>query len=398
MRAINRLSARAATTLGPGKHNDGAGLWLHKRPDGGGQWILRVTIHGRRREMGLGSALEVSLKEAREAAEKWRAMVRSNIDPIKERERQKREAARNLHLLKDVAIDAFESRKAELKGDGDAGRWFSPLEHHILPKLGKVPVADIDQKDIRDTLAPIWHSKAETARRAINRLAICMRHAAALGLDVDLQATEKARALLGKQRHKAQNIPAMPWQEVPAFYATLTDDSVTHLAMRLLILTGVRSGPLRSIHESQIDGNVWTIPGEAMKGRKDATNDFRVPLTVEAMKVIDIARRHARDGFLFPNVRSGVISDMTLGMFMRRAKLEARPHGFRSSLRDWIAETTDTPHDIAETVLGHTVGGSVERAYRRTDFLEQRRVLMERWANHVAGNGAQILQLMKAGA
>ncbi|MGV0004876.1 tyrosine-type recombinase/integrase [Brucella melitensis] len=397
MRAINRLSARAATTLGPGKHNDGAGLWLHKRPDGGGQWILRVTIHGRRREMGLGSALEVSLKEAREAAEKWRAMVRSNIDPIKERERQKREAARNLHLLKDVAIDAFESRKAELKGDGDAGRWFSPLEHHILPKLGKVPVADIDQKDIRDTLAPIWHSKAETARKAINRLAICMRHAAALGLDVDLQATEKARALLGKQRHKAQNIPAMPWQEVPAFYATLTDDSVTHLAMRLLILTGVRSGPLRSIHESQIDGNVWTIPGEAMKGRKDATNDFRVPLTVEAMKVIDIARRHARDGFLFPNVRSGVISDMTLGMFMRRAKLEARPHGFRSSLRDWIAETTDTPHDIAETVLGHTVGGSVERAYRRTDFLEQRRVLMERWANHVAGNGAQILQLMKAG-
>ncbi|ARY23912.1 tyrosine-type recombinase/integrase [Brucella melitensis] len=398
MRAINRLSARAATTLGPGKHNDGAGLWLHKRPDGGGQWILRVTIHGRRREMGLGSALEVSLKEAREAAEKWRAMVRSNIDPIKERERQKREAARNLHLLKDVAIDAFESRKAELKGDGDAGRWFSPLEHHILPKLGKVPVADIDQKDIRDTLAPIWHSKAETARKAINRLAICMRHAAALGLDVDLQATEKARALLGKQRHKAQNIPAMPWQEVPAFYATLTDDSVTHLAMRLLILTGVRSGPLRSIHESQIDGNVWTIPGEAMKGRKDATNDFRVPLTVEAMKVIDIARRHARDGFLFPNVRSEVISDMTLGMFMRRAKLEARPHGFRSSLRDWIAETTDTPHDIAETVLGHTVGGSVERAYRRTDFLEQRRVLMERWANHVAGNGAQILQLMKAGA
>nr|WP_210340037.1 site-specific integrase [Brucella melitensis] len=384
--------------MGPGKHNDGAGLWLHKRPDGGGQWILRVTIHGRRREMGLGSALEVSLKEAREAAEKWRAMVRSNIDPIKERERQKREAARNLHLLKDVAIDAFESRKAELKGDGDAGRWFSPLEHHILPKLGKVPVADIDQKDIRDTLAPIWHSKAETARKAINRLAICMRHAAALGLDVDLQATEKARALLGKQRHKAQNIPAMPWQEVPAFYATLTDDSVTHLAMRLLILTGVRSGPLRSIHESQIDGNVWTIPGEAMKGRKDATNDFRVPLTVEAMKVIDIARRHARDGFLFPNVRSEVISDMTLGMFMRRAKLEARPHGFRSSLRDWIAETTDTPHDIAETVLGHTVGGSVERAYRRTDFLEQRRVLMERWANHVAGNGAQILQLMKAGA
>ncbi len=395
VRALNRLSARAVATLGTGKHNDGAGLWLHKRPDGGGQWILRVTIHGRRREMGLGSSLEVSLKEAREAAEKWRALVRANVDPIKERERQKREAARNMHLLKDIALDAFESRKAELKGDGEAGRWFSPLEHHILPKLGKVPVAEIDQKDIRDTLLPIWHSKASTAEKALGRLRICMRHAAALGLDVDLQATEKARALLGKQRHKAQNIPAMPWQDVPAFYATLTDDTVTHLAMRLLILTGVRSGPLRSIHEDQIEGNVWTIPAEAMKGRKDATADFRVPLTVEALSVIEIARRHARDGFLFPNVRTGVISDMTLGMFMRRAKLEARPHGFRSSLRDWIAETTDTPHDIAETVLGHTVGGSVERAYRRTDFLEQRRLLMERWSQHASGETGSVTSFLK---
>ncbi len=166
--------------------------------------------------------------------------------------------------------------------------------------------------------------------------------------------------------------------------------------MRLLILTGVRSGPLRSIHESQIAGNVWTIPGEAMKGRKDATADFRVPLTVEAMKVIEIARRHARAGFLFPNVRSGVISDMTLGMFMRRAKLDARPHGFRSSLRDWIAETTDTPYDIAETVLGHIVGGSVERAYRRTDFLEQRRVLMERWAKYLRSPKGQIIQIAGA--
>lgn len=105
-----------------------------------------------------------------------------------------------------------------------------------------------------------------------------MRHAAALGFHVDLQATDKAFALLGKQRRKTQNIPAMPWQEVPAFYATLTDDTVTHLAMHLLILTGVRSGPLRSIHESQIEGNVWTIPGEVMKGLKDATADFRIPL------------------------------------------------------------------------------------------------------------------------
>lgn len=112
-------------------------------------------------------------------------------------------------------------RATDLKGNGENGRWFSPLEHHILPKLGKIPVAEIDQNDIRDTLAPIWHAKAATAEKALGRLSICMKHAAALGLDVDLQATEKARALLGKQRHKVTHIPAMPWQEVPAFYASL---------------------------------------------------------------------------------------------------------------------------------------------------------------------------------
>lgn len=361
MRAMNRLSARAVVMLGPGKYADGAGLWIYKREDGGAQWVLRYTIHGRRREMGLGTLGLVSLKEAREAADRWRAVVRAGKDPIKEREREKREAARNIHLLKDIAEDAFEARKAELKGDGKAGRWFTPIELHILPKLGKVPVADLDQKDIRDTLAPIWHTKAETARKELNRLAICMRHAAALGLEVDLQATEKARALLGRSRHKPENIPAMPWKEVPAFYASLSDGTVTHLALRLLILTGVRSAPLRHIHEDQIEGDVWTIPAEAMKGRKDATVEFRVPLSTEALAVIDQARRHARRGYLLPSVRKGVISDMTMGMYMQRAKMVYRPHGFRSSLRDWIEEATDTPYEVAETVLGHIVGGAVER-------------------------------------
>ncbi len=394
-RSLNKLTAVAVKNFSPGKYSDGGGLWLHKREDGGAQWVLRVTVHGRRREMGLGSASEVSLKEAREAAERWRSMVRNNLDPIKERERQRREAIRNLHCLEDIARDAFESRKAELKGDGVAGRWFSPLEIHILPKLGKMPVVDIDQTDIRDALSLIWHDKAETARKTLNRLSICMRHAAALGLDVDLQATDKARALLGKQRHKAENIPALPWREVPTFYASLADGTVTHLALRLLILTGVRSGPLRFLHEEQIDGDIWTIPGEAMKGRKGATTDFRVPLSHEALDVIEQAHRHAREGFFFPSVKKGVISDATMSRLMERANMAARPHGFRSSLRDWIAEATDTPHDVAETTLGHSVGGVVERAYRRTDFLEQRRNLMTRWAQHVTGQNGQVVKMVK---
>ena len=297
-----------------------------------------------------------------------------------------------MHLLRDIATDAFESRKAELKGDGKAGRWFSPLELHVLPKLGGMPVAEIDQRDIRDTLAPIWHDKADTARKAMNRLSICMRHAAALGLDVDLQATDKAKALLGKQRHTVENVPALPWQDVPAFYQSLDGGSVTELALRLLILTAVRSLPLRHLHESQIDGDVWTIPAEAMKGRVGATSDFRVPLSTEAQAVIAEARKFARDGFLFPGVRKGVISDMTMSTFMKRRGLDARPHGFRSSFRDWTAEATNTPREVAETALGHVSGGSVERAYRRTDFLEQRRALMERWGQAVRSTGRHCIQ------
>lgn len=394
-RQTNRLSASGVKSAPAGKHADGAGLWLVKRDDGGAQWVLRVTVHGRRREMGLGAYPEVSLKEARESAEAARGLVRRGLDPIKERERERREAARDIHLLKDIALDAFESRKAELKGDGTAGRWFSPLELHILPKLGKVPVADIDQKDIRDTLSPIWHTKAETARKAMNRLGIVMRHAAALGLDVDLQATDKAKALLGKQRHTTTNVPAMNWRDVPAFYQSL-GDSITELALRLLILTAVRSYPLRHMHVDQIDGDVWTIPAEAMKGRLGTTADFRVPLPTEAQRVVAEARKFARDGYLFPGAKRGVISDMTMTAYMNRRGLSERPHGFRSSFRDWTAEATQTPHEVAETCLGHISGGKVERAYRRTDFLEQRKIIAERWSSQIClGDTQKITQLRR---
>ncbi len=393
MGELNKLSALKAKTAEAGKYGDGGNLWLHKSSAANGKWLFFFRAGNRRREMGLGPFPTVSLKEARTEADKWRAVVRIGGDPIKERQRERREAERNLHLLKDIAADAFESRKAELKGDGKAGRWFSPLELHVLPRLGDMPVADIDQIDIRDTLSPIWHDKADTARKAMNRLSISMKHAAALGLDVDLMAVEKAKALLGKQRHVAKHIPAMPWKEVPGFYASLNEGTTTHLALRLLILTAVRSFPLRNLHLDQIEGDVWAIPAEAMKSRKGAASAFRVPLSQEALSVVEQARPMSRDGMLFPNVRKGVISDATMSRYMERRKLDARPHGFRSSFRDWVAETTNTPHDVAETALGHTVGGSVERAYRRTDHLEQRRVLMERWGDFISVPQNRVLHL-----
>lgn len=393
MRARDRLTSTFVRSAPPGRHCDGAGLYLHVRPDGGAQWFLRFMVQGRRRDMGLGGLGDVGLAEVRREAERWRAEARAGRDPIKVRDKERRAARREDIALAVITADAFEARKAELKGDGKAGRWLSPLQVHVLPKLGKVPVTDIDQRDIRDVLAPLWHTKADTARKALNRLAIVLRHAAALGLDVDLQATEKAKALLGKSRHVAKNIPAMSWAEVPAFYKSLTEPTPVQLAMRLLILTGVRSLPLRHARLDQIEGGVWTIPGEAMKGRKGATDAFRVPLSREALAVIEAARPFARDGYLFPGVRKGVVSDMALGRFMERRGLEARPHGFRTSLRVWLAEATDAPHEVAEAVLAHVTDGAVVRAYRRTDYLEQRAPLLERWADHVTGGAGRVVRL-----
>lgn len=398
MRAKNRLTAGFLKSPPVGKHCDGDGLWLVQREDGGAQWVLRVTVHGRRREMGLGGYPALGLAEARKQASRWRDVAAAGRDPIKEREAEERAARREDITLAILTADAFEARKAELKGDGTAGRWLSPLTLHVLPKLGKVPVTDLDQRDIRDTLAPLWHTKAETARKALNRIAIVMRHAAALGLDVDLQATDKARALLGKSRHVANNIPAMAWADVPAFYASLEEPTLTHLAMRLSILNpAVRSKPLRHARIDQIEDGVWTVPGEDMKGRKGKTPPFRVPLSKEAIRIIELAKPHARNGFLFPNNRQGVISNMTLSRYMERRGLEARPHGFRTSLRTWLAETTDAPHEVAEMMIAHMSDNAVVRAYRRTDFLEQRRKLAERWADHVTGGAGRVVKLAGAG-
>lgn len=393
MPAKNKLTALQVKNVPPGKYNDGGGLWLHRRADGGAQWFLRVVVHGRRREMGLGSLDYVSLGEARQLAEKWRAVVRQGKDPIKERERLAREAAKTDSRLENIANEAFEARKAELKGDGEAGRWFSPLRLHVLPKLGQVPVEEIDQRDIRDALKPIWHSKGETARKALNRLGIALRHGAAMGYDVDLQAVDKAKELLGKSRQKSSHIPSLDWREVPAFYQTLGAKTMSELALRLLILTAVRSGSLRFARWEHINGDTWTIPAEDMKGLRDKTDDFEVPLSAEALSVLEHLRPFERSGYIFPGARKGVMSDVAMLKYLKDRGYEFRPHGFRSSFRTWCDEATDTPQRISETALAHSVGTKVQRAYLRTQYFERRRLLMEQWAQFVSGQTAQVIRI-----
>lgn len=386
---LNKLTSLKVKNAKPGKYSDGGGLWLVKRKDGGGQWVYRYDLHGKRREMGLGSFSGVSIKQARSDADKWRQVKHTGKDPINERQRLLRESARERPVFKDIFESAFEARKAQLKNDGKAGRWDTPLKLHVLPTLGKIPIEDIDQQDIKNVLAPIWHSKAATAKKALNRIGIVFKHAAALDLDVDMHATLKARALLGAQRHEPKNIPSLPWKETPAFYASLDRITNCHLALRLAILTASRSQEVRFCHTDEIEGTIWTVPAIRMKSGKE----HRVALSKEALSVIEQALALNGDGFLFPNIRKGVISDATMSCMMERRGMEARPHGFRSTFKTWCAEATDTPHEVSEAAIAHETGNAVERTYRRTDFLEKRQFLMEKWANHVLDGSGTVIKM-----
>jgi len=384
MGIANKLKAAQVKSFEPGKYGDGNGLWLLKREDGGGQWSFRFSLWGRRREMGLGSLSTLTLHDARIAAEEARRDLREGNDPMKQRRIRLGHLHRVSDTLQSVADDAYQSHKKTLKNDGRDGRWFSPLRMHVLPRLGKMPIDRIDQHDIRDALAPIWETKTVTARKALSRLKTVWLHALALGFQVDLRTLENAKLLLGRTEPSSSHIPSMPWAEVPAFYGTLGEGQA-ELALRLLILTGVRSGSVLNFDFDQLEGSQWVIPAEHLKGRKFQRKTFTVPLSLEALNVLDLARKHQCGAHAFSNTRGGRIDKMAMRKLMVDRGLSARPHGFRSSLRTWLAETTDCPNDVAEAMLAHETGSDVERAYKRTDFLEKRRVWADRWSSFVCG-------------
>ncbi len=245
--------------LGPGKYADGQGLWLCKSRKEAGKWIIRLVISGRRREMGLGRWPDVSIAEARQQAAEARRKVREDVDPIDARAKLKFKPKRL--TVKEAIHGCFEAKKAELKGDGKAGRWLSPLNVHIIPKIGHLAIEDLDQHILKQVLEPIWHEKADVSRKAVNRINLTLKYAAALGLDVDLQATMKVRALLGKQRHETTHIPSIPYPDAPDFYQMLGQkDFMSCLALRFLMLTVARTSEVRFARFDEINDDVWILP------------------------------------------------------------------------------------------------------------------------------------------
>ncbi|GGA06319.1 tyrosine-type recombinase/integrase [Neptunicoccus cionae] len=219
----------------------------------------------------------------------------------------------------------------------------------------------------------------------MSRLKLILTYAIAKGFDVNLGIIDQARILLGAPRHTVTHIAALDWAEAPASYQSLGEFAPAELALRMLMLTGVRSNAVNNMQLEQIIEDVWTVPVEHVKGHKGFTKPFRAPLSNEALRVIDLARAIEQNGYLFPNSRGGPLNKMSMRNYMVERGLEARPHGFRSTLRTWLSERTECAREVAEACLGHFAVNDVEGAYNRADYLERRKPYLADWAGYLIG-------------
>jgi integrase len=423
------LTAAEVRNAGPGKHFDGHGLFLRVQPNGARQWVQRIVIRGKRRELGLGSPPLVPLARARELALENRRVARAGGDPLSE----KRERAAVPTFAE--AVERFlASKLTEFRNEKHRAQWRSTLETYAAPVIGAKRVSDVTLQDVLRVLEPIWHRKTETATRLRGRIEAVLAWATVAGhRSGDNPARWKGNldAMLPKPGKiaKADNHPALALADVAPWFADLRKrEGMSARAVEFLALTAARSGEVRGAEwpEVDLDVGLWTIPA----GRMKAGREHRVPLTAEAIALLrGLPRIKGPKGektpLMFPAMGGRMLSDMALSAVMRRmqeAELKrlaeedrkagreitpaprgfidprsdrpAVPHGIRSTFRDWAAERTDFPREMAEIALAHNVGSEVERAYRRGDMLERRRGMMAAWARFLRGTaGAKVVTL-----
>ena len=405
-RTLNRLTARRVESArDPGLICDGGGLYLKVAPGGSKQWTFRFTLHGRKREAGLGPIHTLTLSEAREMARERRKLLLEGIDPIEHR-RQTRTAARleqmRMMTFEQCAAAYIAAHESKWTNARHAGQWRATLEQHAFPLLGKLPVSDIDTALVVKVLEPIWKTIPETASRLRGRIEKVLGWATVSGFRVgDNPARWRGHiAELFPVRTGSVHHVALPYLELPAFMTKLrADSSVQSAALQFTILTAARRDEARLAQWGEIDFATctWTVPATRMKNRKP----HRVPLCDAAMAVLEAMQALRRSEFVFPGVRGDKAIDPET--MMRLLKALAGPdvtlHGFRSSFRTWAAEKTNFPREIAELALAHTVSSEVERAYQRSDMVEKRRAFMAAWAGFLARptpEGSVVMPLRRA--
>jgi integrase len=396
--ALGKLTAVRVKSAQAGRHSDGQGLMLLVKPTGGRSWVLRVQVNGVRRDIGLGGVetearpivddipLEkkrvLTLAEARDKSAWLRKMAKAGRDPILEQQRDRTP----IPTFRDAAKAARAAKEPDWS-PRTAKAFDNTMRDYVYPAIGSVSVDQIDGQIIEAILRPIWHSKPEAAQKVRQRICMVLNFAQAKRWRAIAAPSEALSILLG-DKPQGGNLPAMPFEEVPAFIAKIRSETETvgRLALQYLILTVARSGEVRAAEKKQVDADkkVWNRPAEIMKGKN--AKPHSVTLNAPALEVLERADTYASadDRFIFSGKRGDMISDMTISKVM--ADLPYVPHGFRSSFRDWAAEKMPhIPDPVAEAALAHVVSDKVVKAYKRTAFLEMRRELLDAWGAFCMG-------------
>lgn len=368
-----------------------AGLGLQVLPTGGRTWILRTTVAGKRRDIGLGGFPTVTLAGARLAARSTREKIKQGIDPVDEAKavRGALAASRASEMTFADAAKAFISAKeAEWSNLKHAAQWRNTISTYAEPIIGKVYVRDIETSHIAKVLEPIWMTKNETASRLRGRIESILDWSTVRGYrkgDNPARWRGHLDHILAKPSkvQKVEHHAALPNSEIGTFMEQLRrQEGMGARALEFAILTAMRSGEVRGAtwDEINLEQNVWTIPGERMKAKRE----HRVPLSDAALTLLRALPRFGDSKLLFPNNKGDILSDMTLTAVLRRMSTPVTAHGFRSTFRDWAAERTNYPREVAEMALAHTLESKVEAAYLRTDMFEKRRRMMRDWAKFCA--------------
>jgi integrase len=359
------------------------GLLLRVEANGSKRWVLRTTVSGRRRDFGLGSARDVTLREAREQAAVLRREARAGRDPA-----EQRRAARRARLSFEAAAEKVHGGRQETwRNTKHQAQWISTLRTYAFPTIGKMAVGDVQAADVLKVLAPIWLTKPETARRVRQRIGVVLDWATTAGhrSSLTVNAALAVRAGLPKQAPRTKHHSAVPWREIPAFVKELRETPSTEavrFALEFTLLTAARTGETIGARWAEIDliGRTWTVPAERMKGHRE----HRVPLSEPVVQILEACRERWPDSkFVFPGRdQNGPLSNMALLMLMRRLGRKKVPHGLRSSFRDWAADNRKD-RDLAEAALAHALADKTEAAYRHSDLFDGRRELMMQWASFV---------------
>jgi integrase len=378
MNRLNALVVRNANK--PGRLADGDGLYLVVGKTGSKSWVVRVQKDGRRRDIGLGSAKKVPLKLARERAATVRQQVEIGIDPVAERRKRV-----PVPTFEEAAVLVHSEHQKGWKSGKHQAQWLSTLRSYAFPRFGQVLVSQVETHAVRDALEAIWLSKPETARRLRQRITAIIDWAVAKGYRESGLVLPVIDKSLPKQRTRVKHHAAMPYADLPLFMTELVNSTSTaKAALQALILTCCRSGEIREAQwrEVDLDARAWIIPAERMKSGRE----HYVPLSPAAVRVFEkmLAYRRDKQALVFPGQkRDKPLSDMTLLKVLRDSGRRETVHGFRSTFRDWVAEQTTYPSELAEVALAHVNSDKTEAAYLRSDRREQRRDMMEEWATFV---------------